>query len=271
MSDETLVGDDIAKAAANEQLLEPFDASLVRGASYDIRAGRTIVIAYPEPEGGITPIDLQVKGAWSIPPGHTAILYSLERVRMPANMKGRLSLRARLATKLLLFTGGLIDPGYEGYLFLPIANLSESPIEIRYGEPVVTAEFVRLRQSARPYSVEALDSIPEDRKPAVPPLRLRDLSELTHIASSHDDRLLELRKLLDRQTPLIQANTRMVDTITGALVTGIGAGAALATVMGLFTQLPEPWNWVGGGGAIIIALLGGFILRRTFLPGQAKA
>lgn len=271
MSDETLIGSEIGVAASQEHLLEPFDQGRIRGASYEIRAGRTIIIAYSDSEGGVSPIDLEVKREWSIPPGHTAILYSLERVTLPLDMKARLSLRARLATKLLLFAGGLVDPGYQGYLFLPLANLSDSPIEIRYGDPIVTAEFVRIGKQAQPYSTESFESIPHDRLPSVPPERVSDLIELTRLTSQHAALLANLAKTIEAQNPLVQANTRIVDTMTGALITGVGAGAALATILTLFTRLPDPWNWWSGAGATAIALVVGYVVRKTFLPGLQRS
>ena len=268
MSDETLIGDEIAQAA-HEGLLQPFDPDQIRGASYEIRAGRTIIIAYSQSEGGISPIDLEVRKSWSIPPGHTATLYSLEILSIPDDMQVRLSLRARLAARLLVFAGGLVDPGYKGYLFLPIANLSQTPVDISYGEPVVVAEFVRLSKSAHPYSAKPVTSIPANRLPPVPPDPVHDLGELTRITRDHDRRITRLGNTLADHQPLLQANTRMIDTFMAAVAAGVGAGAAIAAILGLFTLVPQPWNWVGGGLAMAAALGSAFLLRRTVTFGSS--
>ena len=184
------------------------------------------------------------------------------------------SLRARQAAKLLFFAGGPIDPGYKGYLFLPIANLSDVPIEIRYGECIVTAEFVRLSKEAEPYSDMAFNSIPEDRLPAVPPTPIHTLARLTTIADKHDKDIDDLRRALEVQEPTLAATTRIVDFVVLGAMAGVGAGVALGGIVGVFTQVPDPWNVVGGFGAVGVAATIAFWLRGrilTFLPGGQGA
>jgi len=70
-------------------------------------------------------------------------------MNLPLDMKARLSLRNTYTVKRLNFDGGIIDPGYRGHLFITLANLGDSTIEIQYGDPLITAEFVRLPHYAK--------------------------------------------------------------------------------------------------------------------------
>ncbi|GAI00794.1 unnamed protein product, partial [marine sediment metagenome] len=129
-----------------KKLLEPFESSCVKGASYDIRVGE--IAQLPPREGEDQPrtvaLGPKFQASVSIPPGATCVIRSLEKVHMPKNMKGRLALRAFHARRLIFFPGGIVDPGYNDYLFLPIANLGDASVELKYEEALITAEFVKL-------------------------------------------------------------------------------------------------------------------------------
>jgi len=49
---------------------------------------------------------------------------------------------------LLLGTGPLVDPGYVGYLYIPIHNLTDEDYVIKYGEPIIWMEFTKLNPNS---------------------------------------------------------------------------------------------------------------------------
>jgi len=262
MGDKTLLKQDIKRAAEEFGLLDPFVEERLGGASYDIASGQTIIIVSEE---GLNPIDLQILEEYEIPPGRTAILKSQEKVMMPRKMKGRLSLKAREAAKLLFFAGGPIDPGYRGYLFLPIANLSDAPVKITYGQPIVTAEFTWLEQEAEPYSDEVFESVPRYRLPPIPPAPVHSLSKLTGMVDQHRSQILALQRVQEAQQPTLDATSRIVDFVVLGAVAGVGAGIAAGGIVGLFTQVPEPWNIAAGFGGIGLSA-GIALLLRNQIP-----
>ena len=187
--DQTLLDVDIIKEVRENKLLDPFDEEGVKGASYDIRAGKKAIVAWPE---GYEDIKLDVQGKLVVPPGRACVVYSLEKVQMPLDMKGRLSLRSHFAIKGLSYAGGVIDPGYQGYLFFTLVNLANSEVEIEYGEPLVTAEFIQLSKPARePYQPgEGITDVPPEKMPSLPPRQVYDMLEL----SAGLDELREIAK-----------------------------------------------------------------------------
>jgi deoxycytidine triphosphate deaminase len=252
MSDETLVAEDIRLEATQNALITPFFEDHLRGASYDLAAGDRLIIVRPESEGGLLWIDLEGQKSWRIPPGRTAILQTLEKLSVPLDMKGRVSLRAWVAAKLLTSPGGQIDPGYRGYLFLPLVNLGDVPITITYGETIVTAEFVRLSRNTRPYSDVELDSIPEDRLPEVPATPVYSHEAMSTLVDQLTTQVRRLERAHELQQPMIDATARVADFAVLGAVAGMGAGAVGGGVVAIFTQVPEPWN-VGAGLAVIAA------------------
>ena len=59
-------------------------------------------------------------------------------------MIARWNIRVRHAYAGLLWVGGpQVDPGYAGYLFCPIYNLSDKPVTLYKGEPLALMDFSR--------------------------------------------------------------------------------------------------------------------------------
>ncbi|MBN1922914.1 MAG: hypothetical protein JW892_16810 [Anaerolineae bacterium] len=197
MSDQTLLDFDIIFEARRHGLLTPFEERQLKGASYDMRVGDYAVLVGSQAEG-YQRISLKDQGYMELLPSQTVAIYSLERVGIPADMKGRLSLRSYWAIKNLHFNGGIIDPGYTGLLFFNITNLGTAPVHIGYGEGLVTTEFIRLDQpSQRVYNegMPLLD-IPEERLPPLPALPAMDVAQLQAQVAMLEDRLAILERRL---------------------------------------------------------------------------
>lgn len=148
MADRILLDTDIQRESIENDLLTPFAIEKLKRASYDIRVGKTAIIILPEQKGGYVRVDVEYEGNLEVPVGRTAVIYSLERVNLPTDIKARTSLRAYFATRGLMYNGGVIDPDYHGHLFFTVANLGLSPVQLPYGEGFVTTEFVRLGRPA---------------------------------------------------------------------------------------------------------------------------
>lgn len=196
MSDQTLLDFDIIFEARRKGLLVPFEEVQLKGASYDVRVGDYAILARSEAEGGHERILLKEQGYIDLLPNQTAAIYSLERLGVPQDMKGRLSLRSYWAIKGLHFNGGVVDPGYTGLLFFNITNLGTAPVRIHYAEGLVTTEFVRLDQpSQRIYNDgEPILNIPKERLPPLPSQPPEDLVALQSLVKELSRRVAELER-----------------------------------------------------------------------------
>ncbi len=252
MADETLIGKEI-KDLGNE-LLDPFEPACVKGASYDIRVGAKIRLVLQEPAGALRFqwVALDGPGAPSsvpIAPGSTCIIESLEKVHIPKSMKGHLALRAFHARRLLFFVGGVIDPGYDGFLYLPMANMGDVSLELKYGEALVSAEFVRLNKEATPY--QPSEVTPKLERPVI-----FDREKLSLQIQEQGESIRRILGRLDLGETLISASQRILDMVVLAAV----AAGAIAAVVILLPDLPYPWNAVAVGlgatfGAAVVVLL----------------
>lgn len=84
---------------------------------------------------------------------------TLERVRLPDNVVGRLEGKSSLGRLGLLIhsTAGFVDPGWNGRLTLELANILNLPITLYPGMPVAQISFMDLTTPVeRPYGSPSL-------------------------------------------------------------------------------------------------------------------
>ncbi len=69
--------------------------------------------------------------------------------RFPSYLAARFDLKIRhIYQGILLGTGPLVDPGYEGNLYVPLHNLTNNDYKIKINSPVIWMEFTKLTPNA---------------------------------------------------------------------------------------------------------------------------
>ena len=94
-------------------------------------------------------------------PGEFALATTLERVRLPNDVVGRLEGKSSLGRLGLLIhsTAGYVDPGWNGALTLELSNVANLPITLYRGMKVSQISFLRLSEPAEhPYGSKAAGS-----------------------------------------------------------------------------------------------------------------
>ena len=261
MADETLIDKEIKDFG--DKLLEPFEPTCVKGASYDIRVGE--IARLPPPEGEDRPrtvaLGPEFQASVEIPPGSTCVIRSFEKVHMPKNMKGRLALRAFHTKRLIFFPGGIVDPGYNNYLFFPIANLGDTPIELKYKEALITAEFIKLNKEAGPYK----PSKEAPSKAAVPPV-LFDRVKLSKEVQQQGETIRRIERRLETSEIQMAASQLILNLV---VLAAVGVGAATAVWL-LFPQLPFPLNAVALGVGAALSVVALIFLSKVLLRPRQK-
>jgi dCTP deaminase len=136
----------------------PLGDEQLQPASYDLRLGdRAIVTKSVDIEKlrerieseSVPEIDVARKESLTIPAGAFALVVTKERVTLSAEYAGHLGLRSYFARKGLLLLAGLqVDPGFDGYLVLGLANPSPRVVHLSYEEPIATLELHHLTRAA---------------------------------------------------------------------------------------------------------------------------
>jgi len=132
-----LLRDEILYYQRSCNLIEPFEIENLKPAAYKLRVGDQYSV-----EGESN--HLRSGQKLTIGPFQVAIIKTRERVNLPHFLIGRWNIQVSKAYKGLLWVGGpQVDPGYSGYLFCPIYNLSSSPVELKQGESLAVIDFVK--------------------------------------------------------------------------------------------------------------------------------
>jgi dCTP deaminase len=105
--------------------IEPFDTKHVQPASYDLM------------------VDLDAP--LCLKPFVFHLLSTVERVRIPATMRGEVHGRSSIGRKgvLVHFTAGYVDPGFQGYITLEVMALAQA-VELFRGDRVAQIAFTWL-------------------------------------------------------------------------------------------------------------------------------
>lgn len=132
------------------KMIDPFYEGNLKRAGYELSVGEQYSL------GGRThPLNEETgQNELQIPPFEVAIIQTHERVNLPDFLIARWNIRVKWAYKGLLWVGGpQVDPGYQGFLFCPIYNLSDRPVTLHHGDALALMDFVTTTppHAAKPY------------------------------------------------------------------------------------------------------------------------
>lgn len=140
-----LLDDDIEELARNGWLVSRnFEPEYMQECSYDLRAGAKGVL------GGTSRVIDLTKEALDLAPGAYAGVISFERVRLPKSICARIGAKRAFSYEgIILLTGSIVDPGYEGYLLFGIYNASPHKYPLTCGQKLCNVVFERLERDVK--------------------------------------------------------------------------------------------------------------------------
>ena len=160
----------INEAIASGRLgIEPFDPKLVQPSSIDVRLDNKFLVfrntkrAYIDVKQPADDLMEMIEVAASgdepmfLHPHEFVLGSTIERVRMPADLVGRLEGRSSLGRLGVVIhsTAGFIDASFEGHVTLEISNLANLPIALYPGMRIGQLSFSLMTTPAdRPYGVQ---------------------------------------------------------------------------------------------------------------------
>lgn len=148
-------------------LPEPLDRRLKPASCAIPFAGRAMAwIPGRKRPGKVEPLDRELKPGQKLRLPRNSIVYITLQpyFRFPDYLAGRYNLAiTQIYRGLLVGTGPLVDPGFEGYLSVPVHNLTAGDYELTAGDPLVWMEFTKLSDHRR-----WRDDARESRNPYVP-------------------------------------------------------------------------------------------------------
>jgi len=135
-SGAVLLSDQIHFLADEVGLVEPFDEKLLRPAAYDMRIGNSYYVNDVRKD--------LTDEAIEIPANGLVYIRTKEKFNIPYYVVARYSLRVHQVYRGLLIDNGLhIDPGYCGYIWIPVHNFTTQPRILPQGQEFISVEFNR--------------------------------------------------------------------------------------------------------------------------------
>jgi dCTP deaminase len=141
--------------------IQPASVDLRLGGDFIVfRSGRTPCIYIDHPGDAETYTqDLHIPEGehFILHPGEFALGTTLETVRIPPDLVGRLEGRSSLGRLAVIVhaTAGFIDPGFHGKITLELTNLGKVPVGLKPGMRCSQIVFHELKTpAARPYGQE---------------------------------------------------------------------------------------------------------------------
>ncbi len=123
-------------------IVEPFDVNKLKGVTYQCTFSGE---AHRFKQDSMEEINLNDTDDLILEKNSITYLKIEEKFHVPEYMVLRFNLSVSNAYKgLLLGTGPIVDPGFEGNLFIPLHNLTGNEYVIKKGAPLIRVEFTKL-------------------------------------------------------------------------------------------------------------------------------
>lgn len=140
---------DIQDYVLTTGMIHPWDPENLKSASYEAKIGE--ICTYWEPDG--TKKVERLKNdheTFTLKPNSIAFVEIEPTFRLPDYIALRFNLKiTNVYRGLLLGTGPLIDPTYEGKIFIPLHNLTSNSYTFEKGEGLIWVEFTKISRNRR--------------------------------------------------------------------------------------------------------------------------
>ena len=214
---------EIEKLIKANNIIEGYDATLSQNnpAKVELRLGEKCYLSSQEKDI----IDFSVVGTVKIKPNDIFLYQTLEKVNIPNNIAGHLSLKMGYTARGLLMSNQTqVDPGYNNYLFGMLYNLSDSDIELKYEDSIVTLELYQTKNATTTTYSGNMEKISFEGF-----CKKRIGSSLAKMSASIDSQVNEITELSDN----VKASTEKNERHLNFFMTIVGIATLAITIISI--------------------------------------
>lgn len=243
---------DLVDYVAATGMIYPFEVNwanpseMLKPASCGIRLGGEVIFWDTRRRGRPKKVTRQLAKGEELTLKQNSIVYvTLEPIlRLPDYIAARFNLMIReIYRGILLGTGPLVDPGFDGRLSLPLHNLTVNDYRIIGGEPMVWMEFTKLSPNVRWAGDDGVERYGEYVEFPQHKRNRRTLE--TYLKRASDEPITSsIPTLLGRAEKAAQSAKRRANFIAGVSVVGL-----LAVAVAIVTMLVSVYNLVDSSNA----------------------
>ena len=137
---------DIEDYVNTTQMIVPFNPEKLKSASYEVEFDG--VIYYWDEKGDPHAVSTDDQSQFKLKKNSIAFLFTKVKFTLPDYIALRFNLKiTHVHRGLLLGTGPLIDPGFEGSLLIPLHNLTTNDYILKKDEGIIWVEFTKLSRN----------------------------------------------------------------------------------------------------------------------------
>jgi deoxycytidine triphosphate deaminase len=139
---------DISDYVAKTGMLFPFEENNLKSASYEVNLLGKVI--YWDDKGEKRSRFIERDNEFTLVKNSIAYVTPEPTFRLPDYIAIRFNLKiTHVHRGILLGTGPLVDPGYEGKLLIPLHNLTANSYKFKGGEGLIWVEFTKLSENKR--------------------------------------------------------------------------------------------------------------------------
>lgn len=140
---------DIHEYVVRTGMVAPYDTKYLKSSSYEVQIGDEII--YWDDSGKKYHLESVADGTEVIlKPNSLMFFKTKQKFRLPDYIAVRFNLRiTNVHRGLLLGTGPLVDPGFEGHILIPLHNLTTNFYAFKTGESLIWVEFTKTSPNLR--------------------------------------------------------------------------------------------------------------------------
>ena len=135
-----------------ERLIELLDRKRnLKAANLDLRVGNEVYISGANAPTALSDVQPYVV----LEPGQFALVTTFEKIKMPYDLIGLISIRSRFKMKGLVNISGFhVDPNFEGPLIFAVQNVGPNNISLRYKDEAFMLMLAEVKSPEKPTTEE---------------------------------------------------------------------------------------------------------------------
>ena len=139
---------DIHEYATRTGMIAPYHEDYLKSSSYEVQLGNEVI--YWNENNKKVHLELGEGETVTLKPNSLIFFKTKQIFRLPDYIAVRFNLRiTNVHRGLLLGTGPLVDPGFEGHILIPIHNLTTNSYSFKAGESLIWVEFTKVSPNSR--------------------------------------------------------------------------------------------------------------------------
>ena len=241
---------DIHEYATSTGMIAPYDKEYLKSSSYEVQLGNEVI--YWDEDNEKKHLYLEENEEVTLKPNSLIFFKTKQTFRLPDYIAVRFNLRiTNVHRGLLLGTGPLVDPGFEGHILIPIHNLTTNSYSFKAGESLIWVEFTKVSPNSGWQDIQSdeykdfIDFVkfPENKKYIDPAKYLSKAAPHNPIRNAVPEAIYKAQSLAEESRKNADEAEQVAKSIRNWITIG-GIVAALAIIIPIYNLISDTNSYI---------------------------